>query len=138
MRRRRGVSLIEVAVGIALLALVVLWTTTVWVNAGRNVATQDQLDTAQRLAEQQMEGLKPTKTRAELDNLLTGVRSFSADPADYRFPYRYQYVLQTAAPSGLVYRWEIAVQVWHVSAPSIVTKLSCSFLRDSNDNDIGN
>ena len=66
--KRRGLTLIEMAISIALISLVVLWSINVINNLGKGSATTSDMEIATLLASQKIEELK-TKSYSELSQL---------------------------------------------------------------------
>ncbi len=138
LKNRKGTSIIEAAVAIALISIMLLWAARLYTNSSKNVVTTEDIETATQLASDKIESLK------KLDK--DGIDSISNSSSITQFPspydkYGYKYVVPNSVngepnprDTGTVYIKYIEVDVYLMSdTTKPLIKMECNFLRKDSD-----
>jgi prepilin-type N-terminal cleavage/methylation domain-containing protein len=132
--KRRGLTLIEMAISIALISIVVLWSINVINNLGKGSATTSDMEIATLLASQKIEELKTYNytTLSQLTSQQTGTF-----PSPYnQFLYK---IVFTSSSSGDYYIGRATIYIYKGSlATTELIKIDANFVRRTTDGkDIG-
>ncbi|MCD6427952.1 MAG: hypothetical protein J7L03_07665 [Caldisericaceae bacterium] len=137
MQLRKGTTLVEAVIAIALMALMALWALHLYSNAMVNASQANDMEIASHLASQKIEYLK-TLGKDVLDNISTS--SVTAFSSPYE-KFGYKYIVPNTAPSGSVnpddkngeYIKYIEVEIYLMSDTSKpLIRMGCNFLRDDD------
>jgi len=138
-KKRKGTSLIEAAVSIALISIMLLWAGNLYSNSLKNTNTTSNIEIATQLASKQIEYLK-TLNKSGIDNITT-----SNSIIQFSQPYNefgYKYIVPQTTPDGEQNPTEqngeyvkyIEVDVYLMSDTSKpIIKMECNFLRKEDD-----
>ena len=132
--KRRGLTLIEIAISIALISLVVLWSINVINNLGKGSATTSDMEIATLLASQKIEELKTYNytTLSQLTSPQTGTF-----PSPYG-QFSYKIVFTSSSLSGNYYRRRATIYIYKGSSTTELIKIDANFVRrTTDDKDIG-
>ena len=138
-RKRKGTSLIEAAISIALIAVMLLWAGNLYSNSLHNTNTTSNIEIATQLASKQIEYLK-TLDKDNLDNITTS-NSVVQFPQPYD-KFGYKYIVPQTTPDGQQNPTEqnneyikyIEVDIYLMSDTSKpIIKMECNFLRKESD-----
>ena len=131
--KRRGLTLIEMAISIALISLVVLWSINVMNNLGKGSVTTSDMEIATLLASQKIEELK-TKSYSEL---LTSPQTGTFSSPYNQFSYE---IVFTSSSSGNYYIRRATIHIYK-GLPTTgieLIKIDANFVRRTTDGkDIG-
>ena len=131
--KRRGLTLIEMAISIALISLVVLWSINVINNLGKGSATTSDMEIATLLASQKIEELK-TYTYSQLSGLSSPQTGTFPSPYD-QFSYK---IVFTSSSSGNYYIRRATIYIYKGSSTTELIKIDANFVRRTTDGkDIG-
>ncbi len=139
-RKRKGTSLIEAAVSIALIGITLLWAAKLYSNSLKNTNTTSNIEIAAQLASDKIEYLK------KLDK--DGIDSISTSSSVTQFPspyqhFGYKYTVPSTTPDGQQNPTEqndeyikyIEVDIYLMSDTSKpIIKMECNFLREDKSN----
>lgn len=136
-KNRRGTSIIEAAVAIALISIMILWAAKLYANSSKNVVTTEDIETATQLASDRIESLKKLD-KDGIDGISTSSIIQFSSPYD---KYGYKYIVPTNVngesnpqDTGKVYIKYIEVDVYLMSDTSNpIIKMECNFLRKDSD-----
>ena len=134
--KRRGLTLIEMAISIALISLVVLWSINVINNLGKGSATTSDMEIATLLASQKIEELK-TKSYSELSQLTFPTKGTFSSPYNQ---FSYEIVFTSSQSSGNYYITRATIHIYKGSPPTgtELIKIGANFVRRTTDGkDIG-
>jgi prepilin-type N-terminal cleavage/methylation domain-containing protein len=134
--KRRGLTLIEIAISIALISLVVLWSINVINNLGKGSATTSDMEIATLLASQKIEELK-TKSYSELSQLTFPTKGTFSSPYNQ---FSYEIVFTSSQSSGNYYITRATIHIYKGSPPTgtELIKIDANFVRRTTDGkDIG-
>jgi len=132
--KRRGLTLIEMAISIALISLVVLWSINVINNLGKGSATTSDMEIATLLASQKIEELKTYNytTLSQLTSPQTGTFSSPYNQFSYKI------VFTSSSSSGNYYIRRATIYIYKGSSTTELIKIDASFVRRTTDGkDIG-
>jgi len=131
--KRRGLTLIEMAISIALISLVVLWSINVMNNLGKGSVTTSDMEIATLLASQKIEELK-TYTYSQLSGLSSPQTGTFSSPYD-QFSYK---IVFTSSSSGNYYIRRATIYIYKGSSTTELVKIDANFVRRTTDGkDIG-
>ncbi len=143
MRSRKGTSIIEVVVSIALIAIMAVWAFKVYYTGAQNIDTAEYIETASMLATKKIEYLK-TLDKTQLTSISTsGIIQFSS-PYE-RFGYKY-FVPNTQTngkinplDNGKTWIKEIEVDIYLMTDQTKpIIRMRCNFIRDdANGKSVG-
>jgi hypothetical protein len=132
--KRIGLTLIEMAISIALISLVVLWSINVINNLGKGSATTSDMEIATLLASQKIEELK-TKSYSELSGLPPTQTGTFSPPYD-QFSYKIEFI--SSSSSGNYYIRRATIYIYKGSSTTELIKIDANFVRRTTDGkDIG-
>ncbi len=138
MRRRKGTSIIEVAVSIALIAIMAVWAFKVYYTGAQNIDTAEYIETASMLATKKIEYLK-TLDKTQLNNITNSEIVQFSSPYE-RFGYKYTVPnTQTnggnnPSDNGKVWIKEIEVDIYLMNdQTNPIIRMRCNFIRDDAD-----
>jgi len=132
--KRRGLTLIEIAISIALISLVVLWSINVMNNLGKGSATTSDMEIATLLASQKIEELK-TYNYATLSQLTSPQTGTFSSPYD-QFSYKIEFI--SSSSSGNYYIRRATIYIYKGSSTTELIKIDANFVRRTTDGkDIG-
>ena len=132
--KRRGLTLIEMAISIALISLVVLWSINVINNLGKGSATTFDMEIATLLASQKIEELK-TYTYSQLSGLSSPQTGTFSSPYDQ---FSYKIVFTSSQSSGNYYIRRATIYIYKGSSTTELIKIDANFVRRTTDGkDIG-
>jgi len=137
LKNRKGTSIIEAAVAIALISIMLLWAAKLYTNSSKNVVTTGDIEIATQLASNKIESLKKLD-RNGIDGISTSSITQFSSPYD---KYGYKYVVPNSVngetnprDTGTVYIKYIEVDVYLMSDTSKpIIKMECNFLRKDSD-----
>ena len=138
-RKRKGTSLIEAAIAIALIAVMLVWAGNLYSNSLHNTNATSNIEIASQLASKQIEYLK-TLDKDNLDNITTS-NSVVQFPQPYD-KFGYKYIVPQTTPDGQQNPTEqnneyikyIEVDIYLMSDTSKpIIKMECNFLRKESD-----
>ncbi len=138
-RKRKGTSLIEAVIAIALIGVMLVWAGNLYSNSLHNTNTAYNIEIASQLASKQIEYLK-TLDKDNLDNITTSnsVVQFSQPYAEFG----YKYIVPQTTPGGQQNPTEqngeyikyIEINIYLMSNTSDpLIKMECNFLRKESD-----
>jgi len=131
--RRKGFTLIEVAISIALLGIVVLWSINVVSNISRGSNATEEIETATLLSSQKAEELKLLN--------LSGIQSLSASNGTFASPYdnySWQITNVSSDENSNAYIKRITINVFKTGNPNPLMSVDVNFIRGKTDGkDIG-
>ncbi len=139
MHLRKGTTLIEAVVAIALLALMTVWAVRIYYGFSSNSVKSEEIEIASVLASGKIEYLK-TLQKNQIDNITTS-SSVIQFPAPYG-KFGYKYVVPQTMPSGdqnpIIENGEylkyIEVDIYLMSDTSNpILRAGCNFLRKDTD-----
>jgi len=127
--KRRGLTLVELAVSIALLSLVVLWSVNIIVNISQGSSTSEDLLIATNLASSKIEELK-SYTYNDLNNL--------SNPTTGTFPspynnFSYKIVKNNTSQQGDYTIFRFTISVYKGSSTTPIIQLDANFVRRVSD-----
>jgi prepilin-type N-terminal cleavage/methylation domain-containing protein len=131
--KRRGLTLIEMAISIALISLVVLWSINVINNLGKGSATTSDMEIATLLASKKIEELKTYNytTLSQLTSPQTGTFSSPYNQFSYKIVF-------TSSSSGNYYIRRATIYIYKGSSTTELIKIDANFVRRTTDGkDIG-
>ncbi len=148
-KNRKGTSLIEAAVAIALIGIMLLWAARLYSNSLKNTGTTSDIETATHLASDKIEHLK-TLSKDSISSISTSSTIVQFPSPYQKFGYKYFVPKTIPGTSGMknpppknqrngVYIKYIEVDIYLMSNTSkpIIT-MGCNFLRkDSDGTNIG-
>lgn len=129
--KRKGLTLIELAISIALMSLVVLWSINIFNNIGRGSSTTSDIEVATMLASQKVEELKRYSQLSGLTSPQTG--TFSSPYSD--FSYRID--LSSGTSSGDYYIRSATVSIYKGNSTTPLIRMDANFVRISDGTNIG-
>ena len=142
-KNRKGTSLIEAAISIALIGIMLLWAAKIYSNSLKNTATTSDIEIATHLASDRIEYLK-TLDKSSIDNI-----SNSSSVVQFSSPYEkfgYKYIVPDSVnghsnpeeQNGEYIKY-IEVDIYLMSDTSkLLIRMECNFLRKSdNGSNIG-
>ena len=129
-KNRKGTSLIEAAVSIALIGIMLLWAAKIYSNSLKNTGSTSDIEIATHLASEQIENLKKLN-KSDLENLPFGVRQTSVSYPNYE--YKYIDHGEQVNNDGTVWLKDIEVDVYRKGKSNPLIKMECNFLRKSDD-----
>ena len=137
LKNRKGTSIIEAAVAIALISIMLLWAAKLYTNSSKNVVTTGDIEIATQLASNRIEYLKKLDKNG-IDGISTSSITQFSSPYD---KYGYKYVVPANVngetnprDTGTVYIKYIEVDVYLMSDTSKpLIKMECNFLRKDSD-----
>ena len=128
---RKGTSIIEAAVAIALMGIILLWSIIAYTNISKQSKTSEDVEIAGTLASKQIEYVKT------LD--LTSLQGISNSASIIQFPspydkYGYKYTNVTVQENTNFYLKTITVEVYKMTDQTTsIIKMDCNFLRSKSD-----
>jgi type II secretory pathway pseudopilin PulG len=137
-KNRKGTSLIEAAISIALIGIMLLWAAKIYSNSSKNANTTSNIEIATHLASEKIEYLK-TLDKSHIDNI-----SNSSSVVQFSSPYEkfgYKYIVPNSVngnpnpeeQNGEYIKY-IEVEIYLMSDTSNpLIKMECNFLRKSDD-----
>ena len=135
-KNRKGTSLIEAAISIALIGIMLLWAAKIYSNSLKNTATTSDMEIATHLASDRIEYLK-TLTKDGIKNELTNHKEPQTFPAPYN-DYEYKYIghghqvnNNNNDDDGTVWLKDIEVDVYKKGETVPLIKMECNFLREN-------
>jgi len=141
--KRRGLTLIEMAISIALISLVVLWSINVINNLGKGSATTSDMEIATLLASQKIEELKTQSTLPKPVNgspiIQTGGFSSPYDKPPYdQFSYKIEFISSSSSGNYYITRATIHIYKGSPTTGTELIKIDANFVRRTTDGkDIG-
>jgi len=129
--KRRGLTLIEMAISIALISLVVLWSINVINNLGKGSATTSDMEIATLLASQKIEELK-TYNYSQLSGLSSPQTGTFPSPYD-QFSYKIEFI--SSSSSGNYYIRRATIYIYKGSSTTELIKIDANFVRRTTDGD---
>ncbi|BAL81443.1 type IV pilus modification PilV family protein [Caldisericum exile] len=127
--KRKGFTLIELAVSIALISIVVLWSINIFTNLGKNESTSSDLEIATTLASLKVEEIKGY-SYSELSSLSTPQTGTFPPPYD-AFSYRIDFTSSSSSSNYYIRRATISIFKGNSTTPLI--KMDANFLRKISD-----
>ena len=144
-KNRKGTSLIEAAVSIALIGIMLLWAARLYANSSKNTVTTSNIEIATHLASERIEYLK-TLNKSSTDPKKDSIDNISTSSSVVQFssPYEkfgYKYVVPSSVNDSKnpeeqngEYIKYIEVEIYLMSDTSKpLIKMECNFLRKSDD-----
>ncbi|GEM_PF-2517882 len=127
--RKRGFTLIEVAIAIALFAIVTVWSINVLINMSKGSSTTEDLTIATLLASQKIEELK-SYSYDELNNTQN-----VTTPTDFPSPYNnYQYTLNITKDEQNDYaKFKVIFSVYKKNNPTPLITIDANYIRRISD-----
>ena len=133
-KNRKGTSLIEAAVSIALIGIMLLWAARLYANSSKNTVTTSNIEIATHLASERIEYLK-TLDKNNINDIPN-----SSSVAQFSSPYEkfgYKYIVPDSSnpeeKNGEYIKY-IEVEIYLMSDTSKpLIKMECNFLRKSDD-----
>ena len=128
---RKGTSIIEAAVAIALMGIILLWSITAYTNVSKQSKSSEDIEIASTLASKQIEDVKT------LD--LTSLQGISNSASIIQFPspydkYGYKYTNVTVQENTNFYLKTITIEIYKMTdQTNPVIKMDCNFLRSKSD-----
>jgi len=139
LKNRKGTSIIEAAVAIALISIMLLWAAGLYTNSSKNVVTTADIEAATHLASERIEHLK-TLTKGEINNELPSGSSYQTASSPYEnYEYKYIYPNSPNTPDwtegggGTVSLINVEVDVRKKGTTNPLIKMECNFLRKDSD-----
>ena len=129
-KNRKGTSLIEAAISIALIGIMLLWAAKIYANSLKNTGSTSDIEIATHLASEQIENLKKLN-KSDLENLPFGVRQTSVSYPNYE--YEYVDHGEQVNNDDTVWLKDIEVDVYRKGKSNPLIKMECNFLRKSDD-----
>ncbi len=134
---RKGTSIVEVVVSIALMALLLLWSWNLYFNVSKNSVVTSDMEIATHLASDRTEYLK-TLSKSDIDLIATS--SITAFPPPYD-SYGYKYVVPPTVngspnpeDNGKVYLKYIEVEIYSLNdTTKPLISVWCNYLRKDSD-----
>jgi len=130
-RLRKGTSIIEAAIAIALIGIVLLWSITAYTNISRQSKTSEDIEIASTLASHQIESLKTLQYAG-----IQGVTS-SSSVVPFGSPYNnygYKNVVATIQDNGKFYLKPITVNIYKMTDQTTpIFQMDCNFVRNESD-----
>ena len=132
-KNRKGTSLIEAAVSIALIGIMLLWAAKIYSNSLKNTDTVSNIEIATHLASKKIEYLK-TLTKDGIKKELSNHKGRQTFPAPYN-EYEYEYIDhgEQVNKDDTVWLKDIEVDVYKKGETVPLIKMECNFLRKSDD-----
>jgi Tfp pilus assembly protein PilE len=131
MKLRKGTSIIEAAISIALMGIILLWSITAYTNVSKQSKSSEDIEIASTLASKQIEYVKALN----YTNLQSIINSSSVVP--FSSPYNnfgYKYTNVSVQENSNFYLKTITVEVYKMSDTSTpIIKMDCNFLRNKSD-----
>jgi Tfp pilus assembly protein PilV len=135
-KNRKGTSLIEAAISIALIGIMLLWAAKIYSNSLKNTATTSDMEIATQIASDRIENLKKLN-KSEINNKLKNPPPL---PEIYNKYYDYKYIYpkkNNGKPKWTnkqdVSIINIEVDVYKKGKTVPLIKIECNFLRKSDD-----
>jgi type II secretory pathway pseudopilin PulG len=151
MRLRKGTSIIEAAVAIALMGIILLWSITAYTNISKQSKTSEDIEIVSTLASQQIESLKALQYTGNTTTGIQGVAtSLSVVPFNSPYDkYGYKYVVpptvtyndQNGNPVTVpnpqdgtnVYLKALTAQIYKMTDETTpMIQMDCNFLRNKS------
>ena len=126
-KNRKGTSLIEAAVSIALIGIMLLWAARLYANSSKNTVTTSDIEIATQIASDRIENLKKLN-KSDLENLPFGVRQTSVSYPNYE--YKYIAPEPQVNNDNTVWLKDIEVDVYRKGGTVPLIKMECNFLRE--------
>ncbi|MEM3424172.1 MAG: prepilin-type N-terminal cleavage/methylation domain-containing protein [Nitrososphaeria archaeon] len=123
--KRKGLTLIELAISIALMSLVVLWSINIFNNIGRGSSTTSDMEIATMLGSQKIEELKGYTYSELLNQTFPLTDNFSSPYSD--FSYRID--LSSGSSSGDYYIRSATISIYKGNSTTPLIRMDANFVR---------
>jgi Tfp pilus assembly protein PilE len=136
MRSRKGTSIVEAAVAIALMGIILLWSITAYTNISTQSKTSEDIEIASTLASRQIESSKALQYTGVST---TGIQSITNSPSVVPFAspyvkYGYKYASVSVQETSTVYLKTVAVEIYRmIDQANPIMEMDCSFLRNKGE-----
>ncbi|MFU2158034.1 MULTISPECIES: type IV pilus modification PilV family protein [Caldisericum] len=125
--KRRGLTLIEMAISIALISIVVIWSLNILTNLGKGSSTSSDIVIGTTLASQKIEELKGYNYQ-ELSSLQTPLTGTFPSPYD-AFTYRIDFTSSSTSNGYYIRRGTISI----FKNGNLIIKMDANFVRRVSD-----
>ena len=133
---RKGTSIIEAVIAIALIGIILLWSVTAYTNISKQSKTSEDVEIASTLASKQIEYIKTLNYNDLKNNIKesTSVNLFDDHPYDDRYGYKYANVSEQGVTGSPVYLKTITIEIYKMTDTTTpLIKMDCNFLRSKSD-----
>jgi len=128
---RKGTSIIEAAIAIALMGIILLWSITAYTNISTQSKTSEDIEIASTLASKQIEDVKALDY-TNLQSITNSSSVVQFDPPYDKYGYKYANV--SVQENLTVYLKIVTVEVYKMTDQTTsIIQMDCNFLRSKSD-----